>query len=113
MTVYFAQEPSPNRNQPDLSTAERFGEIVFVFGYKFPVSQDPERAYAHAVEVLKDFNADVDYVGDCGGDKMSLGVVTHILSDWDRINFLRWSRYNGGMYEPSYIGTLDESLLST
>ena len=109
MTVYFAQEPSPNRKQPDLTTARRFGDVVFVFDYRYPVSQKPEDAYRHASEVLRNFDPDTDYIGDCGGDKMALGVVAHILADWEPINFLRWNRYNGGLYEPTYIGTVDRA----
>lgn len=112
MTVYFAQEPSPHRHMPDLSTAERFGEVAFVFDYRYPVSQEPERAYAHASAALMDFDPEKDFIADCGGDKMALGVVVHILGDWERIPFLRWSRYNGGEYEASYIGVDSEGAMT-
>ena len=107
MTVYFIQEPSPKRTPPDITTAHAYGQVKFVFDYKFPVSQKPETAYAHAEEVLKDFDPREDFIADCGGDKMALGVVTHILADWEIIKFLRWNRYDGGSYEPTYIGRVD------
>lgn len=110
MTVYFVQEPSPNKRQPDLSSAKRFGDIKFVYDFQYPVSQNPDRAYNHARVVLENFDPDTDFIADCGGDKMALGVVTHVLSDWTPINFLRWNRYQGGFYEPSYIGTVDEAV---
>lgn len=104
MTVYFVQEPSPRRQQPDISSAERFGETKYVYDYRFPVSQRPEDAYRHAQEILRDFDPAHDWIADCGGDKMALGVVIHVLADWDVIPFLRWNRWNGGVYEPSHIG---------
>jgi len=106
VTVYFAQEPSPSKRQPDLSTARRFGEIKFIFDYRFPVSQNPEAAHQKASEILNDFDPEYDFLADCGGDKMALGVLVHVLRDWDCIPFLRWNRHNGGLYEPTYIGVL-------
>ena len=106
MTVFFVQQPSPYRPQPNLTTAQIFGECKFIFAFDDRVSQDPDEHYLKAVSALTDFDPAVDFLADCGGDKMSLGVASHVLARKGilRVPFLRWCRYDGGYYEETYIG---------
>ena len=106
MTVYVAQEPHPNR-PIDLSSAENFGPINYVFNFADPVSIEPDESYRKAREILWDFDPDKDFILDCGGDQMALGVVVHFLATEGEcdvlIPFLRWDRREQG-YQPSRIG---------
>lgn len=104
MTVFFAQEPSPKKPQPNLETAYQFGDVRFVFRYNDLVSQNPDSSYAFAEQTLAHFDPEKDYVADCGGDKMSMGIIAHILARFPVVMFLRWNRHKGGFYEVSRIG---------
>jgi len=103
--VWVVQRPHPRRPL-DLSTAENFGELKYLFDFIDGVSTSPDKSYLHAVNALRDFDEDTDYLLDCGGDKMALGVAVHVLAfeyDIPIIKFLRWDRIQQS-YLASHIG---------
>jgi len=104
-TVWVAQRPHPRR-PIDLSTAENFGKLNYIFDFVDGVSTTPSESYGEAWDKLETFNEDTDFLLDCGGDKMAMGVITHILAyqfGLPRIKFLRWDRIQQSYLE-SYIG---------
>jgi len=102
VTVFFIHEPS--RDYVDLSTAESFGEVEFVFAPTYPASLYPMESHARATEVLQDFDPAKDYLAFCGGDQGSIAICVIALCENDiwSIPWLRWDRRKG--YINTYIG---------
>ena len=109
MTVYIAHE---SRNALDLTPAEEFGDIVFVFNRDFSPGFNPAEASIIAEKVLEDFDFDNDYFLIAGGDPIAGMIASMVLNDLadpenDQVlNTLRYTRdfdAEGNRTIPRYI----------
>ena len=79
MTVYIAHE---SRNDLDLTPAQEFGDIVFVFNRDFSPGFNPKEAAIIAENVLENFDFDNDYFLIAGGDPIAGMIASMVLSDF-------------------------------
>lgn len=102
MTVYFMHEPS--KDYVDLSSAERFGEIEYIFAHNYPATMYPIESQSRAAEALMRFDPSTDFLAFCGGDQGSIGFAIYALAERDiwSAPWLRWDRRRG--YYATFIG---------
>lgn len=115
--VYIVQEPpmiydraSKRHFSKDLSSAQRYGRIVYILGPSDQASLTPGPCMHKLRKELKDFRPDADYICFAGGDPMSLALAMLVLRDmnintatalrWDRERDTSGERKNGGFYVP-------------
>lgn len=98
-TVFIVNEPDESRAPEgratyDTNPARAFGRVQFVFTADMPVPvRDPDRAIAHAHEVLGQATED-DYLVWAGGDPLGLIIAASVMADVTdgRFNYLKWDR---------------------
>ena len=93
MTVYIAHE---SRNSLDLTPAEDFGDIKFVFNRDFSPGFNPKEAAVIAESVLQDFDFENDYFLIAGGDPIAGMIASMVLVDYadpDNDQILKTLRY--------------------
>lgn len=95
-TVYFPREmlPVPASSALDLSSAARYGKMEFILTLEQTPSFMPGPCMNSMRSALKDFNPELDYIADAGGDKMGLALLMLVLRDMNfrSVKFLRWER---------------------
>ena len=79
MTVFIAHE---SRNALDLTPAEEFGDIQFVFTREFSPGFNPKEAAIIAESVLEGFDFDNDYFLIAGGDPIAGMIASMVLADF-------------------------------
>lgn len=100
MTVYVVQKPKPGPNNItyDISPAEEFGKIKFIFdAYENP-SSHPKSAIEKVKEYLSEFDSDKDWIVAAGGDPYGLFLVGYVMGD--NCNKLRWLRFEKSKQRP-------------
>lgn len=113
--VYIAQEPTPflQNGVPkykDLSSAQRYGRIVYLLDQTDMPSQDPWYARNKMFAALDSFDPKNDFLTVVGGDPISLALAMAVLGAMghEEISYLRWDRErtpdgertSGGFYTP-------------
>lgn len=96
--VYITQHPRPNRNNwsPDFSSAFKYGGVDFIFTADENPCEKIKQSIKVAVEKLKKFNPDEDYV--CWpntGDPVSLYITIQVLTTvygFNTIKYLFWNK---------------------
>lgn len=95
-TVYFPRELLPVKasSSLDLSSATRYGKLEFILTHEQSPSFMPGPCMNCMRSTLKDFNPEVDYIADGGGDKMGLALLMLVLRDMNfrTVRYLRWER---------------------
>ena len=96
-TIYVTQRPVPNRVGwvPNLSQADRYGKLVYVFEGGKQVFSRTDQGLKHAKEMLEDFNPDHDYIlWPNSGDPAALWCCQHALAGMGvpYIKYLYWER---------------------
>jgi len=109
--VFVPQKPSAQResiSKIDLSIAEKYGEIVYVFPDNCQPSHDPIGSLEKARDTLDDFDFNNDFYLVAGGDPFAAAICGMILGqnaerdDVLHFNYLRYDRgFRGG--EANYI----------
>lgn len=113
MTVYVVQQPVPNRKNwvPDLTPANEFGAIEYVFKSDDNVYALPGPMMKKAQKIFKDFDPNNDYLlWPNTGDPAALWTCCFALAilGFDKISILYWNRkrisgqrdYQQGFYVP-------------
>ena len=109
MTVYIAHE---SRNQLDLTPAQEFGDIKFVFTREFSPGFNPKEATVIAEKVLEEFDFNNDFFLIAGGDPIAGMISSMVLADYadpereQRIQTLRYTKdfdAEGNRTIPRYI----------
>lgn len=93
MTVYVVQKPKPGPQgiTYDITPAEEYGEIKFIFdAYENP-SSHPMSAIKKVRDVLNDFDIHTDYIVAAGGDPYGLFLLGYVMSEFNYP--LRWLRF--------------------
>lgn len=121
-TVYIIQKP--NSTLIDVSSAEEYGEVKYIFESRYQASQNPQEAINILREKLSHFKPG-DFVasaagGDFGAIFMAGMILPEILADetglvetpikwlrWERKRDVNGQRLSSGFYIPSTI-KLDE-----
>lgn len=96
-TVYVIQQPRPNKQgwMPDLSSANKYGKIEYVFGSHERIYALPGPSLFKARKIFREFNQDQDYILWPGvGDPAALVVAMIALMECDIDYFkqLYWDR---------------------
>jgi hypothetical protein len=62
--VFITQQPAPARSgwMPNLTPAERYGALEYVFSAEYQPYLYPQKALRQAEEALRDFDPERDYV---------------------------------------------------
>lgn len=100
MTVFIIQQPRQNRHnwQPDFSSAEKYGELRFVFDAHERVYALPNPSMKKAQRTLKDFDFEKDYIlWPNIGDPQAMFAFAFAfgleqLLAVDYVNVLQWNR---------------------
>lgn len=114
MTVFVPQNPLPNPRGfvPDLSSAAQYGPLEFVFTDNERVHALPTPSINKARRVLKNFDADNDFIlwpGSCDPSAWAAMILALGELGLDRVRLLQWSRkrdpngvreYGAGFYVP-------------
>jgi hypothetical protein len=103
--VFIIQHPKPRAKdgwQPDLSPAANYGQLRFVFDADDKIYADPATAMKKAVERLKEFDAETDFLCWTNfADPAGLWLVIQLLAagGCKKLRYLYWSRGKraGGM----------------
>lgn len=102
--VFFAHEPRMMRDPEtgvrrprDLSSANRYGTIRFVFNRDEHPSLTPSESLVQAQKVLANFDPHNDYVCYAGGDPLSIAITFLALKALriHTVQFLRYDRERG------------------
>lgn len=90
-TAYCVQKPRGKTH--DLSSANRFGNVVTILEAYDNPSLNPAGCLHKINRALKDFGPD-DMVFMAGGDFLSLALALCVLKDlgFKNVNYLRWER---------------------
>lgn len=105
MTVYVVQKPKPGPNLVtyDISPAQEYGDIQFVFdAYENP-SSNPAYSLQKVRAVLAAFDPKLDHIVSAGGDPYGLFLVGFVLNELKLP--LRWLRFERLRFRP---GTIPE-----
>jgi hypothetical protein len=103
-TVYVAQQPTPKLGTgwiPDLSPANKFGKVEFVFDAPDKPWVDTQNAIAKILVRTKEFDADTDFLlWPQSGDPASFWLMIQTLTarGFHRLRFLYYQRE--GFYIP-------------
>lgn len=97
MTVYVTQQPVPNAKgwTPDLSSASEYGKIEFVFNGGEKIYALPGPSMNKARQMLKNFNAEEDYIlwpGSCDPASLKVCMIVLVLLGVHKIKTLYWDR---------------------
>lgn len=111
--IYITNQPMPGPNgyAYDVSSAQQFGEIVYVFGPSTPrPSITPRQAWEHCLDVMRDAEPG-DYICAAGGDPLGTVMASAAIDRLTdgRFNYLRWNRGRDGA--PGYYSELTLNLL--
>lgn len=115
--VFLLLEPPPVFNRrtgelmpKDLSSANRYGELVTILPSRYSVSDLPGPTMRLLYNALKDFEPSRDFICFSGGDAMALALAMLVLRDmnhrdvrvlkWDRERSLDGERTGVGFYVP-------------
>jgi hypothetical protein len=94
--VFITQQPTPNKSNwtPNLEPALRYGAIHFVFGGGDRPYTDPDGAFEHATETLKDFDPNEDYLlwPSAGDPAATWAVMLAISRIASKVRVLYWER---------------------
>jgi len=94
----------------DVSPAQEFGEVVFLFDstQRPEPSENPSAARQHILSTLENFDPDDDFIVWAGGDPLGMLLVSAHLGAWhNSVKYLKWEkerdlsgRVVGGHYIP-------------
>jgi len=115
-TVYGIQEPPPfynrktgNHGEKDLSSAQRYGKVVFLLTRQDKPATLPGPCHRKLAQGLKNFRPD-DFLFFPGGDFLALLQTGGILRDmgFRKVQYLKWEKErdtdgkqkDGGFYMP-------------
>lgn len=93
MTVFVVQKPKPGPNGAiyDITPAQEFGTVNFIFdAYENPSSR-PVAALEKVRATLADFDSAKDYVVAAGGDPYGLFLVGFVMNEIGAE--LKWLRF--------------------
>ena len=95
MTVFVIckPKPGPQGNTYDVSPAQEYGPIEFIFdAYQNP-SSDPLASLRRVRDVLKNFDPDKDHIVTAGGDPYSALLVGYVVAELELpLKYLRFER---------------------
>lgn len=95
MTVFIVQKPKPGPNliTYDVSPAQEYGTIEFIFdAYENP-SSNPSGSITKIRSVLENFNEKTDYIVSAGGDPYGLFLVGFVINEMNlSLKYLRFER---------------------
>lgn len=102
--VYVVQKPKPGPSGfvYDISPAQSFGSLAFIFDDTEQPGAKPGPSMHKAQSALRDF-CDEDYILWAGGDPAAMAIVAMAASRINngRVKFLRWERERvGGQRDP-------------
>ena len=110
MTVYVTKEPRNDRY--DLSSAQKYGEFVYVFDKYYNEAQCPLTTMNHAFKMLRNFDYKKDFLLEKPGETpIAARCCNSVLRylGYHEIVHLEWNReigedgrrlYNRGSYKP-------------
>jgi len=86
-------KPGPQGNMYDVSPAQEYGPIEYIFeAYQNP-SANPTRSLKRVRDILEKFNPDKDYIVTAGGDPYSALLVGYVISKMKLpLKYLRFER---------------------
>lgn len=95
MTVFIAckPKPGPQGNTYDISPAQEYGEVEFIFdAYQNP-SSNPRQSLEQVRLKLGRFNPRADYIVTAGGDPYAAILVGYVLCEMNLpLRYLRFER---------------------
>ena len=101
MTVFIVQKPKPGPQgiTYDVTPAEEYGKIKFIFdAYENP-SSHPLASLEKVREILADFDGENDYIIAAGGDPYGLFLVGFVMNEYSYP--ARWLRFERVKQRPT------------
>lgn len=91
--VVAKPKPGPQGNTYDISPAQEYGSVSFIFdAYENP-SANPRKAIEQVRNALLDFNPSTDYIVTAGGDPYGALLVGFVLCEMNLpLRYLRFER---------------------